>query len=294
MANSSRGPSVGIVTVAYRRTGADRVPRLGRCGEPRIRRSWSWSTMRRATGDATRAQCEGRRCAHPAGLEPRVRRRGQRGVREPPRRRRVGVGQQSRSHARCRRHRRALRVGEADPSIGAVGPADLNPDRVGVPVRASRPVAAQRRRPRAVREPVAAQPLDALRLTDPSARSADAGWLSGLVPAGPALGIRRVGGFDEGYFMYFEDVDLGARLGKAGYRNVYEPAAEVTHVGAHSHGRSTADGARPSRQRRRFLVARSTAAGSCGRCASTLARGARDPLARDPPSPAASEASRPL
>jgi N-acetylglucosaminyl-diphospho-decaprenol L-rhamnosyltransferase len=43
-----------------------------------------------------------------------------------------------------------------------------------------------------------------------------------------------IGGFDEHYFMYFEDVDLGYRFGKAGYRNRYEPAAIVTHAGAHS------------------------------------------------------------
>jgi N-acetylglucosaminyl-diphospho-decaprenol L-rhamnosyltransferase len=43
-----------------------------------------------------------------------------------------------------------------------------------------------------------------------------------------------LGGFDSGYFMYFEDVDLGYRLGKSGYRNVYEPSAVVTHTGAHS------------------------------------------------------------
>ena len=62
----------------------------------------------------------------------------------------------------------------------------------------------------------------------------EAGWLSGA-----CLLVRRslfdsLGGFDEGYFMYFEDVDLGYRIGKAGFTNVYEPRARVTHVGAHS------------------------------------------------------------
>lgn len=62
----------------------------------------------------------------------------------------------------------------------------------------------------------------------------EAGWLSGA-----CLLIRRslfdaLGGFDQSYFMYFEDVDLGARIGAAGFRNVYEPAATVTHIGAHS------------------------------------------------------------
>lgn len=62
----------------------------------------------------------------------------------------------------------------------------------------------------------------------------DAGWLSGA-----CLLIRRdifdgLNGFDEGYFMYFEDVDLGLRMHQAGLRSVYEPTAVVTHTGAHS------------------------------------------------------------
>lgn len=74
---------------------------------------------------------------------------------------------------------------------------------------------------------------------DPTVRRT-AGWLSGSCLAVRREAFERIGGFDEGFFMYFEDVDLGYRLGVAGYANVYEPAAVVTHVGAHStskHGR---------------------------------------------------------
>ncbi|KQP57881.1 N-acetylglucosaminyl-diphospho-decaprenol L-rhamnosyltransferase [Agreia sp. Leaf283] len=65
-------------------------------------------------------------------------------------------------------------------------------------------------------------------------RERDAGWLSGS-----CLLIRReafdaVGGFDDRFFMYFEDVDLGYRLSKAGWRNRYAPSATVMHSGAHS------------------------------------------------------------
>lgn len=65
-------------------------------------------------------------------------------------------------------------------------------------------------------------------------RERDAGWLSGS-----CLLIRReafdaVGGFDDRFFMYFEDVDLGYRLAKAGWRNRYAPSATVMHSGAHS------------------------------------------------------------
>ena len=62
----------------------------------------------------------------------------------------------------------------------------------------------------------------------------DAGWLSGACVLVRKSAFDQLGGFDDGYFMYFEDVDLGYRLGKAGYRNVYEPTAVVVHTGAHS------------------------------------------------------------
>ncbi len=38
-----------------------------------------------------------------------------------------------------------------------------------------------------------------------------------------------VGGFDEGYFMYVEDLDLCWRLRRAGWRVLYEPAADAVH-----------------------------------------------------------------
>ena len=62
----------------------------------------------------------------------------------------------------------------------------------------------------------------------------DAGWLSGACLLVRRTRFEELGGFDPGYFMYFEDVDLGYRFGRHGYRNVYAPDAVVTHSGAHS------------------------------------------------------------
>jgi GT2 family glycosyltransferase len=45
-----------------------------------------------------------------------------------------------------------------------------------------------------------------------------------------------VGGFDEDYFSYFEDVDLSFRLRLAGGRCLYVPQAVVYHVGSASTG----------------------------------------------------------
>ncbi|MFP5019966.1 glycosyltransferase family 2 protein [Pseudonocardia phyllosphaerae] len=65
----------------------------------------------------------------------------------------------------------------------------------------------------------------------------DAGWLSGSCLLLRRSAFDSVDGFDPRYFMYFEDVDLGDRLGRAGWRNVYVPSSEVVHVGGVSTGR---------------------------------------------------------
>lgn len=62
----------------------------------------------------------------------------------------------------------------------------------------------------------------------------EAGWLSGAAVMVRRDVTERVGGWDEDYFMHFEDVDLGWRIGRAGFTNVYEPAVSVEHQGAHS------------------------------------------------------------
>ncbi|HLY33177.1 MAG TPA: glycosyltransferase family 2 protein [Jatrophihabitantaceae bacterium] len=80
----------------------------------------------------------------------------------------------------------------------------------------------------------------AYRVEREAPRERTAGWLSGS-----CLLLRRdafdaVGGFDPGYFMYFEDLDLGDRLGRAGWQNVYVPAAVVLHTGGHATSRDAA------------------------------------------------------
>jgi len=60
------------------------------------------------------------------------------------------------------------------------------------------------------------------------------GWLSGSCLFVRRDAFEEVHGFDETFFMYFEDVDLGYRFGKAGWDNLYAPRATVTHTGAHS------------------------------------------------------------
>jgi GT2 family glycosyltransferase len=77
--------------------------------------------------------------------------------------------------------------------------------------------------------------------------AADVPWVLGA-----ALAIRRrafddVGGFDPGYFMYYEEVDLSRRLAAHGFATRFTPAASVAHVG----GASTSKN-RASMQRQMF------------------------------------------
>lgn len=58
--------------------------------------------------------------------------------------------------------------------------------------------------------------------------------------AGAALyrrsALRETGGFDEDYFCYVEDVDLGFRLRLAGYRCLYVPESIAHHIGSGTTG----------------------------------------------------------
>lgn len=63
------------------------------------------------------------------------------------------------------------------------------------------------------------------------------GWVTG-----GALFVRRdaffqVGGFDDEFFLYYEDTDLCLRLSQAGYRACFDPSFTMIHD--HGHGGST-------------------------------------------------------
>ena len=51
--------------------------------------------------------------------------------------------------------------------------------------------------------------------------------------------FEEVGGFDDSYFCYFEDIDLAFRLRLAGHRCLYVPKAVAHHVGAATAGRES-------------------------------------------------------
>ncbi|HIW95468.1 MAG TPA: glycosyltransferase family 2 protein [Candidatus Corynebacterium gallistercoris] len=64
-----------------------------------------------------------------------------------------------------------------------------------------------------------------------------AGWLSGSCLLLRWDAFASIGGFDERYFMYMEDVDLGDRLGRIGWLNIFAPAATIRHAKGHAAGK---------------------------------------------------------
>jgi GT2 family glycosyltransferase len=82
-----------------------------------------------------------------------------------------------------------------------------------------------------------------------------------LLPSGCAALYRRkmlreIGLFDEDFFLYCEDTDLGLRGRWAGWTCVYAPDAVVEHRYSHSAGRASALKARYVERNRLYLVAK--------------------------------------
>jgi N-acetylglucosaminyl-diphospho-decaprenol L-rhamnosyltransferase len=79
-------------------------------------------------------------------------------------------------------------------------------------------------------------------------------WLSGACVMVRGETFTAIGGFDEGYFMFVEDVDLCFRAKKQGWRSLFVPEASLTHSGAHSTGPRMAEMVKAHHQSmRKFL-----------------------------------------
>ncbi|MGC1507672.1 glycosyltransferase family 2 protein, partial [Ketobacter sp.] len=68
-------------------------------------------------------------------------------------------------------------------------------------------------------------------------------WVAGMFMLFDVEAFREVGGFDEAYFLYYEDVDICARIWKNGMKVAFDPGVSVIHT-AH----------RSSRRDLRFMV----------------------------------------
>lgn len=66
--------------------------------------------------------------------------------------------------------------------------------------------------------------------------SRQAPWVFGAAMGARTAALREIGGFDEAFFMYCEDIDLCLRLRTAGWQVRYVPDARAVHVGGASTG----------------------------------------------------------
>ncbi len=119
---------------------------------------------------------------------------------------------------------------QVNPDVGVVGPQLLNPDGSVQSSRRRFPTAATGFFESTWLEGLAPGILRRYYALDlPDDATADVDWLTGACIMVPRLAYEAVGGLDEGYFMYSEELDWCRRIKESGRRVVYYPAARVIH-----------------------------------------------------------------
>jgi N-acetylglucosaminyl-diphospho-decaprenol L-rhamnosyltransferase len=121
---------------------------------------------------------------------------------------------------------------DREPDLGALGPAITNPDGSHYPSARLDPTLTT-----AVGHALLGRIAPRNRFTaryrqlgaDPE-QARDVDWVSGAAMWLRRSAVTSVGGWDDGFFMYMEDVDLCWRLRRLGWRVAYEPAGHATHV----------------------------------------------------------------
>jgi len=131
--------------------------------------------------------------------------------------------------------RTLLAEAATDATIGSVGPSLLNPDGTVYPSARAVPGLGIGIGHALLGAVWKTNPwTEAYRGTYGSASSRECGWLSGACLLVSRKAFNEVGGFDQEFFMFLEDVDLGMRFGQAGWCNVYVPSARASHTVGHA------------------------------------------------------------
>lgn len=121
----------------------------------------------------------------------------------------------------------ALRWFEEDPSVGIVGTGmidgdgeqDLAGHREILPITEW------------IKNAGAFGMLRRWAVSDPSLnRPGPVDWVSGASLLIRTQVFEELGGFDEGFFLYFEEVDLCRRARQAGWKVIYEPRSRIVHL----------------------------------------------------------------
>ncbi|MGY1943938.1 glycosyltransferase family 2 protein [Nocardia asiatica] len=120
---------------------------------------------------------------------------------------------------------------KADPRIGTVGPNIVQPDGAAYPTGRRFPSLGVGVAHALLGRIWPSNPATRLYLMDDLDRSRvqDVDWVSGSCMMIRREAFEAVGGFDAGYFMYFEETDFCLRLNRAGWRVVFDPAATIMH-----------------------------------------------------------------
>jgi N-acetylglucosaminyl-diphospho-decaprenol L-rhamnosyltransferase len=119
---------------------------------------------------------------------------------------------------------------DARPRAGIVGPQLLDPDGSRQRSRRRFPTVAGtlvRRTP--LRRVL---PAESHFYKDDPVEPVEVDWMLGAFLLLRRTMLDELGGFDEGFRLYGEDIDLGYRAAKAGWERWYVPAARVTHAHA--------------------------------------------------------------
>lgn len=140
-----------------------------------------------------------------------------------------------------------IRVLSDHPDVGLVGPRliyeDGNWQRSAF--RYHRPLTVAARRTRVGASRWGRAELDRFEMHDLGTPNGDGpvavDWLMGAAWAVRGAAAAEVGPLDEGYFLYFEDVDWCRRFWEAGWKVVWQPDVEVVHAYGRSSGGSAVD-----------------------------------------------------
>ena len=127
---------------------------------------------------------------------------------------------------------------EAKPQVGMVGPKQFNPDRsVQTSCYRWHSLLTPLYRRTFLGSCFGQKDLRRFLMADFDKNTVrDVDWLLGSFLFIRAAALKAVGNFDPRFFLYFEDTDLCRRFRQAGWRVVYQPAAQIIH----NHSRESA------------------------------------------------------
>lgn len=114
----------------------------------------------------------------------------------------------------------------ADPAIGLIAPVVIDPAR--------QPEDSARSFPTLIGLGKKALGLDDGRVSVTGEDPVAVDWVAGMFMLFRADVFRQIGGFDEKFFLYYEDVDICARLWKKGWKVMVHPGTAVVHAAQRS------------------------------------------------------------